>query len=120
MLLPGHYLLIKKSDINIPVKQQKYWSLQDIPVQSPVKTYEQICKDVKDLFFASVERRLVADVPFGAFLSGGIDSSLVVAVMSKLMREKVRTFSVTLMNLSLAKLLILHRWLNNIIPSTRR
>ncbi len=95
MLLPGHYLLIKKSDINIPVKQQKYWSLQDIPVQSPVKTYEQICKDVKDLFFASVERRLVADVPFGAFLSGGIDSSLVVAVMSKLMREKVRTFSVT-------------------------
>jgi len=42
-----------------------------------------------------VERRLVADVPFGAFLSGGIDSSLVVAVMSKLMREKVRTFSVT-------------------------
>jgi asparagine synthase (glutamine-hydrolysing) len=95
MLLPGHYLLIKKSEINIPVKQQKYWSLQDIPVQSPVKSYEQICKDVKDLFFASVERRLVADVPFGAFLSGGIDSSLVVAVMSKLMREKVRTFSVT-------------------------
>jgi len=95
MLLPGHYVLIKKGEINTPVKQQKYWSLQDIPVQSPVKSYEQICKDVKDLFFASVERRLVADVPFGAFLSGGIDSSLVVAVMSKLMREKVRTFSVT-------------------------
>ncbi len=95
MLLPGHYLLIKKSGINIPVKQQKYWSLQDSKVQNPVKPYDQICKDVKELFFASVERRLVADVPFGAFLSGGIDSGLVVAVMSKLMREKVRTFSVT-------------------------
>jgi len=95
MLLPGHYLLIRKEEMSTPVKQNKYWSLQDIAVQSPVKSYEQICKDVRELFFASVERRLVADVPFGAFLSGGIDSSLVVAVMSKLMREKVRTFSVT-------------------------
>jgi len=95
MLLPGHYMLIKKNELQNPVVQHKYWSLQGIPVQSPVKSYEQICKDIKDLFFASVERRLVADVPFGAFLSGGIDSSLVVAVMSQIMREKVRTFSVT-------------------------
>ncbi len=95
MLLPGHYLLIKRSEANVPVKQQKYWALQDIALQSPVKPYEQICKDVKELFFASVERRLVSDVPFGAFLSGGIDSSLVVAAMSQLMREKVRTFSVS-------------------------
>jgi len=95
MLLPGHYLLIKKSETNIPVRQQKYWSLQDIKLPKTEKSYEQVCKDIKELFFASVERRLVADVPFGAFLSGGIDSSLVVAVMSKLMREKVRTFSVS-------------------------
>lgn len=95
MLLPGHYMLIKKGDLGIPVKQNKYWALEDIAVQYPVKSYEQICKDVRELFFASVERRLVADVPFGAFLSGGIDSSLVVAVMSKLMQEKVRTFSIS-------------------------
>jgi asparagine synthase (glutamine-hydrolysing) len=102
MLLPGHYLLIHKSEFNNPVIQRKYWSLsernssgQDITKPSPAKPYEEICKDVKELFFASVERRLVADVPFGAFLSGGIDSSLVVAVMSKLMKEKVRTFSVS-------------------------
>jgi len=95
MLLPGHYMLIKKGEEAIPVKQQKYWSLQDITNQSPVKPYEEICKDVKSLFIASVERRLVADVPFGAFLSGGIDSSLIVAVMAQLMRDKVRTFSVS-------------------------
>jgi len=95
MLLPGHYIFLKKEDINIPVKQTKYWSLQNIAVQSPLKLYEEICKDVKSLFFSAVERRLVADVPFGAFLSGGIDSSLVVAVMSQLMRDKVRTFSVS-------------------------
>ncbi len=95
MLLPGHYTLIKAGETTTPIIQHKYWALQDIPVQSPVKSYEEICKDVKDLIYAAVERRLVADVPFGAFLSGGIDSSLVVAVMSKLMNEKVKTFSVT-------------------------
>ncbi len=95
MLLPGHYLYIKKNEVNTPVIQHKYWSLNDISIQKQVKSYEEICRDIKDLFFAAVERRLVSDVPFGAFLSGGIDSSLVVAVMSKLMQDKVRTFSVS-------------------------
>jgi asparagine synthase (glutamine-hydrolysing) len=94
MLLPGHYLLIKRSDVNVPVKQQKYWGLNDAVIQNEEKSYDDICKDVRDLFFSAVERRLLSDVPFGAFLSGGIDSSLVVAVMSGLMREKVNTFTV--------------------------
>jgi asparagine synthase (glutamine-hydrolysing) len=50
---------------------------------------------VSDLLHSAVERRLVADVPFGAFLSGGIDSSAVVGMMSRVSSEKVRTFSVT-------------------------
>jgi len=95
MLLPGHYMLIRPKELSQPVKQIKYWGLTDAPVQSPVKPYETICKDIRELFFRAVEMRLVADVPFGAFLSGGIDSSLVVAVMSQVMKDKVRTFSVT-------------------------
>jgi asparagine synthase (glutamine-hydrolysing) len=48
---------------------------------------------VRELVTAAVERRLVADVPLGAFLSGGLDSTIIVGLMSQLMREPVRTFS---------------------------
>jgi asparagine synthase (glutamine-hydrolysing) len=49
---------------------------------------------VRDLLFRAVEKRLVADVPLGAFLSGGLDSSLIVAIMSRLMSQPVKTLSV--------------------------
>ena len=48
---------------------------------------------VRELVTAAVERRLVADVPLGAFLSGGLDSTIIVGLMSRLMKEPVRTFS---------------------------
>lgn len=94
MLLPGHYMMLNKESLVNGVAQHRYWSLQDIPVQKPEKAYPEICKDVQALLFDAVEARLVADVPFGAFLSGGIDSSIIVAMMSKLMSMKVKTFSV--------------------------
>ncbi len=49
--------------------------------------------EIKRLFFNAVEERLVSDVPIGAFLSGGIDSGMVVAAMSKLSRDKINTFT---------------------------
>ncbi len=92
MLMPGNYVEIKSG---IP-KIKKYWSLQDcISNESNGKNYDEICKDVNLLLTKSVERRLIADVPFGAFLSGGIDSSAVVGLMCKVSSEKVRTFTVT-------------------------
>lgn len=94
MLMPGHYMLIKESEPG-NIQQKKYWSLFDIPVQQEGKPYEEICKDVQHLLYNAVEMRLVADVPFGAFLSGGIDSSIIVAMISKLMTQKVKTFSVS-------------------------
>jgi asparagine synthase (glutamine-hydrolysing) len=48
---------------------------------------------VRELVTAAVQRRLVSDVPLGAFLSGGIDSTIIVGLMSQLMTEPVRTFS---------------------------
>lgn len=49
---------------------------------------------VRELVTAAVERRLEADVPLGAFLSGGLDSTIVVGVMARLSRQRVRTFSI--------------------------
>jgi asparagine synthase (glutamine-hydrolysing) len=92
MLMPGNCITIKDSDVKI----RKYWSLADnVSDVSKGKTYKEVCNDVNNLLTAAVERRLIADVPFGAFLSGGIDSSAIVGLMSKVSVEKVRTFSVT-------------------------
>ncbi|MGZ4036061.1 MAG: asparagine synthetase B family protein, partial [Bacteroidia bacterium] len=92
MLMPGHYIKAANDKITI----HNYWDLnKNKNEDSKGKSYEQICKDVNSLLTKSVERRLIADVPFGAFLSGGIDSSAIVGLMSKVSSEKVKTFSVT-------------------------
>ena len=86
-LLPGHCMMFRSGKLSV----KKYWSnkfTQDI-------TDENIAVSKLDrLFDKSVEVRLMSDVPFGAFLSGGVDSSLIVAMMSKHMDEPVKTFSV--------------------------
>ncbi len=51
-------------------------------------------RDVARLVTSAVEKRLVSDVPLGAFLSGGLDSSIIVGVMSRLMQQRVKTFSI--------------------------
>ena len=92
MLMPGHIIEMKKEQLKI----KKYWGLtSNISKASEGKSYTEVCKDVNQLLTKSVERRLIADVPFGAFLSGGIDSSAIVGMMSKVSTEKVKTFSVT-------------------------
>lgn len=92
MLMPGHYVKAQEGQIKI----NAYWDVKkNRSHASDGKSYEGICKDVNELLTKAVQRRLVADVPFGAFLSGGIDSSAIVGLMSKVSTEKVRTFSVT-------------------------
>ncbi len=92
MLLPGHFIEMKNGELRI----KNYWNITNtISTESKGKTYSEICKDVNTLLTKAVERRLIADVPFGAFLSGGIDSSAIVGLMSKVSTEKVKTFSVT-------------------------
>ena len=59
------------------------------------KSKKEIQRDILELLTKAIERRLIADVPFGAFLSGGIDSSIIVGLMTNILNQPVNTFSVT-------------------------
>jgi asparagine synthase (glutamine-hydrolysing) len=91
MLMPGHLAEYKDGKATI----SEYYSLNKISNSSDDLSYQEICKNVNELLSLSVQRRLVADVPFGAFLSGGIDSSAVVGLMSKVSSEKIQTFNIS-------------------------
>jgi asparagine synthase (glutamine-hydrolysing) len=72
---------------------RRYWTTPDSRV-TPAKQSDDPVTRFMDVLKESVELRMIADVPFGAFLSGGIDSSAVVALMSQVGTEPVKTFSV--------------------------
>lgn len=85
-LQPGHYLKVSRNKIEV----SSYYS---IPVTTNNITYDDAKEQLKILLEASVKRRLVADVPLGAFLSGGIDSSVVCALAVK-HKPDLHTFSI--------------------------
>lgn len=86
-LLPGHYAIYKNGSFSV----KKYW---DLSWEISDKSENYQIAMLEKLLHSSIELRLNSDVPLGAFLSGGIDSSLVVAINSKLRKDKVETFTV--------------------------
>jgi asparagine synthase (glutamine-hydrolysing) len=92
-LPPGHYLIASADGISI----KQYW---DIPFgtsedeRSNIKSDAEYADELLSLLRESVRLRLRSDVPFGAFLSGGLDSSTIVALMAQQLNDPVNTFSV--------------------------
>src|SRR5438445_11757834 len=87
-LEPGHWLLWRNGEVKI----ERYWHL-DFSKKLNV-TEEEAGERVIDLLREAVRIRLMSEVPLGAFLSGGIDSSAVVALMAQESSERVKTFSI--------------------------
>ncbi len=95
-LPPGHCLQVSAEG---HLRLQRYW---DVPLHEPgsgpILTEAEAAARVRELVTEAVRRRLIADVPLGAFLSGGVDSSIIVGLMSRLMDQPVRTFSIGFSN----------------------
>ncbi len=89
---PASYLIVDQEGLHGPYK---YWELQ-FPEAGRERnlSIEEAAGQVRELLTAAVARRLISDVPLGALLSGGLDSSIVVGIMSKLLTGPVRTFSI--------------------------
>ena len=88
---PGNYIVFDGSTSE--ANQARYWDLPTAAgIDKTVGTQEAVAK-VKELVREAVRKRLVSDVPLGALLSGGVDSTIIVGVMSELMNDPVRTFS---------------------------
>lgn len=87
----GCYMKIKQGRAEII----KYWNLCDVPKRADYSDVTTIQENIRHLLGQSVQRRLVSDVPVGAFLSGGIDSSVVVGLMAEVAKIKPATFNIS-------------------------
>jgi asparagine synthase (glutamine-hydrolysing) len=87
-LLPGYYMIVEKGS----VRTEQYWDVPQAAVEN--QSEEEWIERVREKLLESVRIRLVSDVPLGAFLSGGIDSSAIVAGMARLTDRPVKTYSI--------------------------
>jgi asparagine synthase (glutamine-hydrolysing) len=90
-LLPGHRLIVERGT----TRMERYWSLGlDRNQGLRGRSYGEQVDAVASVLEESARLQLVSDVPLGAFLSGGVDSSILVAVMTKALGSAVKTFSI--------------------------
>jgi asparagine synthase (glutamine-hydrolysing) len=89
MFPPAHFGVYK----NDHLKVDRYWQME-LPEQQPGHTYEDAVKHIRQLMLETTEYQMRADVDVGAFLSGGIDSGLLVALMSRYTDKPLHTYSI--------------------------
>lgn len=86
-LPPGHWASYQNGQINI----QQYWSFN---YKAADQSEHDFCDELRNILEDAVRIRLMSDVPLGAFLSGGLDSSTIVAMMTRNSSEQVKSFSI--------------------------
>jgi asparagine synthase (glutamine-hydrolysing) len=91
-LCPGHYMLIK--DGSDSVVQNAYWRIPYYPIEQQwIGTQEEAAEEICDILVDAVRLRLRADVPVGAYLSGGLDSSIITSIIAGKFNNRLKTFS---------------------------
>lgn len=99
-LLPGHYLQLNEEHLKkkIPLSLKSYWSSTKNAIYGNQNqltlSIEDMQRDLEKQLRSSVKHQMISDVPLGAFLSGGIDSSLVVALMQSESSSPIKTFTI--------------------------
>ncbi|MBN1562316.1 MAG: asparagine synthase (glutamine-hydrolyzing) [Anaerolineae bacterium] len=91
MLLPGHALVVREGG---RITKHVYWTPPPFAGADPNARAEDYLDELRATLEESVKMRLLSDVPLGAFLSGGLDSSLIVAYMARHTSERVKTFAI--------------------------
>ncbi len=99
LLQAGHFLQITPENDGVPaaiVRDQAYWTMDfpDAGDENPEQDARKLTDQFEEILLAAVERRLRADVPVGAYLSGGLDSSMIVAMACKLKGPAINTYTV--------------------------
>jgi len=90
-LMPGHWLQL---DVGHPLKIQQYWDVPPPPETPERRTDQSWIDECRSRLETTVKMRLMSDVPLGMFLSGGVDSSAIAALMKRLTSGPVKTFAV--------------------------
>ncbi len=88
----GHFAILKAGELTIT----KYWDLTFPPkAHAYPQSEEALAEEIRERFRRSVEAQMVSDVPIGAFLSAGLDSSSIAAMMTRATSQPVRTYTIT-------------------------
>jgi asparagine synthase (glutamine-hydrolysing) len=89
----GHYAVVKKGQ---SFQVTAYWKPEDDITERRQLNPQQALTSLKDALSAAVEKRLISDVPLGAFLSGGTDSSIITALASRLKNDQLKTYTIAI------------------------